>query len=96
MKFMSRSKKTITNSNTRYKALVDTHHRKVVFDVCDQACGVLTCDKLLVNKYTKLKEMRIGSYEVLRRINDNTYRLHLPSHLKTFDVFNIKHLASSL
>ncbi|KAG5247497.1 protein ASPARTIC PROTEASE IN GUARD CELL [Salix suchowensis] len=33
---MSRSQKTITNSNTRYKALVDTHHRKVVFDVGDQ------------------------------------------------------------
>lgn len=26
------------------------------------------------------------------KINDNAYRVHLPSHLKTSDVFNVKHL----
>jgi hypothetical protein len=29
----------------------------------------------------------------LQKINDNAYRLRLPSHLKTFDVFNVKHLS---
>jgi hypothetical protein len=27
------------------------------------------------------------------KINDNTYRLCLPSHLKTSDIFNVKHLS---
>jgi hypothetical protein len=29
----------------------------------------------------------------LQKINDNAYRLCLPSHLKTSDVFNVKHLS---
>lgn len=27
-----------------------------------------------------------------KRINDNAYKLELPSHLRTSDVFNVKHL----
>ena len=34
----------------------------------------------------------MGPFQIFQKINDNTYRLHLPSHLKTSDVFNVKHL----
>lgn len=35
---------------------------------------------------------KIGPCEVLERINDNTYMLKLPSHIKTSDIFNVRHL----
>ena len=44
-------------------------------------------------EYNKLKERKIGPCEVLQKINDNAYRLRLSSHLKTSDVFNVKHLS---
>lgn len=42
--------------------------------------------------YNKLKAKKIGSLEVLERINDNAYRLRLPSDISTSDVFNVKYL----
>ena len=32
----------------------------------------------------------------MQKINDNAYRLRLPSHLKTSNVFNVKHLTPCL
>ncbi|XP_042964734.1 uncharacterized protein LOC122298958 [Carya illinoinensis] len=46
-----------------------------------------------VQEYNKLKERKIGPCEVLQKINDNAYRVCLSSHLKTSDVFNMKHLS---
>ena len=43
--------------------------------------------------YNKLKAKKIGPLEVLERINDNTYRLQLPSNITTSDVFNVKYLS---
>ena len=34
----------------------------------------------------------MGSIEVIKKINPKVYRLKLPSHFKTSDVFNVKHL----
>lgn len=45
-----------------------------------------------VGEYRKLVDRKIGPLEVLERLNNNAYRLKLPSHFKTSNVFNIKHL----
>ena len=29
---------------------------------------------------------------IIKKINDNAYQLKLPSHLRIFDLFNVKHL----
>ena len=34
----------------------------------------------------------MGPYEIIEKINANAYRLKLPSHIHTSDVFNVKHL----
>jgi len=39
------------------------------------------------SEYNKLNVRKIGPCEVLERINDNAYRLKLPSHIKTPDIF---------
>ncbi|KAE8729833.1 hypothetical protein F3Y22_tig00003151pilonHSYRG00058 [Hibiscus syriacus] len=86
-------KQTIHESNTKYKTRVDNHRRRVLFDVGDFVLAVLTRDRFLVGEYNKLKDRKIGPCEVMQKINDNAYRLRLPSHLKTSDVFNVKHLS---
>ncbi|KAE8695418.1 putative CCCH-type zinc finger family protein [Hibiscus syriacus] len=86
-------KQTIHESNTKYKTRVDNHRRQVLFDVGDFVWAVLTRDRFHVGEYNKLKDRKIGPCEVVQKINDNAYRLRLPSHLKTSDVFNVKHLS---
>ncbi|KAE8655338.1 Detected protein of unknown function [Hibiscus syriacus] len=86
-------KQTIHESNTKYKTRVDNHHRQVLFYVGDFVWAVLTRDRFPVGEYNKLKDRKIGPCEVVQKINDNAYRLRLPSHLKTSDVFNVKHLS---
>jgi len=39
-----------------------------------------------------LSARKIGPVEIIEKINSNAYRLKLPSHLRTADVFNVKHL----
>ncbi|KAE8685729.1 hypothetical protein F3Y22_tig00111095pilonHSYRG00938 [Hibiscus syriacus] len=68
-------------------------HEQVLFDVGDFVWAVLTRDRFPVGEYNKLKDRKIGPCEVVQKINDNAYRLRLPSHLKTSDVFNVKHLS---
>lgn len=86
-------KLAIHDSNAKYKAREDSHRRQVHFDVGDFVWGVLTRDRFLVGEYNKLKERNIGPGDILQKINDNSYRLHLPSHLRTSNVFNVKHLS---
>jgi len=86
-------KLAIHESNAKYRARVDSHHHQVLFDVGDFVWAVLSRDRFPVGEYNKLKEWKIGPCDILQKINDNTYRLHLPSHLRTSDVFNVKHLS---
>lgn len=44
------------------------------------------------SKYNKLVARKIGPMEIIEMINSNAYQLKLPSHIKMFDVFNVKHL----
>ncbi|KAE8707521.1 Detected protein of unknown function [Hibiscus syriacus] len=87
-------KQTIHESNTKYKTRVDNHRRQVLFDVGDFVWTVLTRDRFPISEYNKLKDQKIGPCEVGQKINDNAYRLRLPNHLKTSDVFNVKHLSN--
>lgn len=82
-------KQIISNNKAKYKALVYTHYRRVVFEVGDLVQVVLTYDMFLVGEYKKLKERKIGPCEVFKKINDNAYKICLPHHLKTSDVFNV-------
>ena len=54
--------------------------------------AVLTKVHFPTGEYNKLYAKKIGPLEVLEKINPNAYRLKLPSHLRTADVFNVKHL----
>jgi hypothetical protein len=59
------AKQTINGNNVKYKFLVDTHRRRVVFEVDDLVWAILTHDRLPMGEYNKLKERKIDPCEVL-------------------------------
>lgn len=75
-----------------YKHAADVHRRRVVFEVGDQVWAFLTKDRMPARSYNKLKAKKIGPLGVLERINDNAYRLQMPAHITTSDVFIVRHL----
>lgn len=82
----------LLDTNARHKATADARSRDVQFEVGDFVWDVLTKDRFPAHEYNKLSSRKIGPVEILEKINPNAYRLCLPSHLRTSDVFNVKHL----
>ena len=58
----------------------------IVFNYCHDS------DRFLVGGYNKLAAKKINPLELLEKINLNTYRLRVLGHIRTADVFNVKHL----
>ncbi|KAJ8630683.1 hypothetical protein MRB53_024006 [Persea americana] len=76
----------------KYKHVADKKRRLVEFEVGDFVWAILTKDQFSVGEYNKLAARKIGPLEIIAKINSNDYRLKLPSHIRTLDVFNVKHL----
>lgn len=79
-------------SSQKYKAAADVHRQDVQFNVGDLVWAVLTKDRFKPVTYNKLKSRKIVPLEILAKINNNAYRLRLPPHMNTANVFNVKHL----
>lgn len=82
----------LESSSQKYKVVVDTHRHRLVFRAGDLVWVVLTKDRMPSHAYNKLKVKKIGTLDVLDRINGNAYRLRLPAYVNTSDVFNVKYL----
>lgn len=80
-------------SARHYKEKADSKRRELIFQPGDKVWVVLTKDRMPSHEYNKLRSRKIGPIEVLERINDNAYRLQLPPHMKTSNVFNVKYLS---
>ncbi|KAL4180938.1 hypothetical protein AMTRI_Chr12g268600 [Amborella trichopoda] len=44
------------------------------------------------NLYNKINNWKLGPCKILKKINDTAYKLKLPIHMRTSDVFNVMHL----
>ena len=82
----------LSAANSKYKQIADQKRRHLEFEVGNFVWAVLTKDRFPVGEYNKLSAKKIGPVEVVEKINPNAYRLKLPSHVRTADVFNVKHL----
>ncbi|KAK0604746.1 hypothetical protein LWI29_019042 [Acer saccharum] len=82
----------LSQSSEKYKLAADKKRRHLEFEVGDFVWAVLTKDRFGVGDYNKLAARKIGPLEIVEKINPNAYRLKLPSHIRTHDVFNVKHL----
>ncbi|GKD40181.1 hypothetical protein Tco_1260388, partial [Tanacetum coccineum] len=78
----------LVRGNSKYKQDVDP----VDLEVGDFMWAVLTKHRFPIGEYNKLSTKKIGSLEIIEKIDSNAYRLKLPSHIRCFDVFNVKHL----
>lgn len=58
----------------------------------DCVWAVLIKERFPTGQYNKLKPRKIGPIKVIEKINANAYRLQLPPHVQTADVFSVKHL----
>ncbi|GJV56184.1 putative nucleotidyltransferase, ribonuclease H [Tanacetum coccineum] len=82
----------LVTNNAKYKAQADLKLRVVEFEVDDFVWAILTKDRFPAHEYSKLAAKKIGPVEIVEKINPNAYRLQLPSHVRTSDMFNEKHL----
>ena len=82
----------LLKSASKYKQAADKKRRHIEFDVGDYVWDILTKDRFPVGEYNKLSAKKIGPMEIVEKINSNAYRLKLPSHIRTANVFNVKHL----
>ncbi|GJW71822.1 putative reverse transcriptase domain-containing protein [Tanacetum coccineum] len=78
-----------SRSNLLYPGGNDAVQLEEVFDF---VWAILTKDRFPAHEYNKLAAKKIGPVEIVEKINPNAYRLRLPSHVRTHDVFNVKHL----
>lgn len=79
-------------STAKYKESDDRHCRDFQFKVGDCVWAVLNRERFYAGDYNKLKSRKVGPLEVLEKINNNAYRLLLPTDARYSDVFNFKHL----
>jgi hypothetical protein len=82
----------LQESTAKYKASADKKRRAVEFEEGDFMWAILTKNRFPMGEYNKLSARKVGLIEIIEKINPNAYRLKLPNHIKTSDVFNVKHL----
>ena len=83
--------KNLQESTAKYKAMADKKQCPLEFEEGDFVWAILTKDRFPIREYNKLVVRKIGPIEIVKKINANAYQLKLPSHIKTSNVFNIKH-----
>jgi hypothetical protein len=82
----------LQESIAKYKASTDKKRCAVEIEEGDLMWAILSKDRFLLGEYNKLVARKVGSVDVIKKINPNTYQLKLSSHIKTSDIFNVKHL----
>jgi hypothetical protein len=82
----------LQESTAKYKESVDKKRQAVEFEEGDFLWAILTKDRFPMGEYNKLASRKVGPIEIITKTNPNAYRLKLPSHIKTSDLFNVKHL----
>ena len=86
---MKRAKQCLLDAQTRMKAQVDKHRRSVTFAVGDSVLLATKNLKLKGDMARKLWPRFIGPFTVTAAIGKVAYRLDLPAHMKTHNVFHV-------
>ena len=73
----------------QYQHRANKHRKRVVFNEGDLVWIHLSKERFLGGRFGKLRPRADGPFKVLKRINDNAYKLELPEHYNISATFNV-------
>lgn len=89
-------KEKITNNNIVYQRRANLKRKQVVFQEGDLVWVNLSKERFPGGRGGKLKPRADGPFRVLKRINDNAYKIDLPGHYNVSATFNMSDLSTFL
>nr|GEV76435.1 retrotransposon protein, putative, Ty3-gypsy subclass [Tanacetum cinerariifolium] len=83
----------IIRHNKQYKEHTDKHCKHVLYREGDLVYIHLRKEPFLAGRFRKLKPRGDGPFCVLKKINDNAYKIELPGHYNVSATFNVADLS---
>nr|GEX16283.1 RNA-directed DNA polymerase [Tanacetum cinerariifolium] len=84
---------TILKHTGKYQARANKHRKQVVYNEGDLVWIHLRKEMFPAGRYGKLQARADGPFRVLKRINDNAYKIELPGHYNVSATFNVVDLS---
>jgi len=86
----------VENSNASYQAQANKHKKRVVFQPGDLVWVHLRKERFPFQRKSKLMPRADGPFEILKRVNDNAYKVNLPRDYEVSATFNVANLSPYL
>ncbi|GJY25953.1 RNA-directed DNA polymerase [Tanacetum coccineum] len=83
----------IIRHNKQYKEHVDKRRKQVLYREGDLVWIHLRKERFSAGRFGKLKPRGDGPFRVLKKINDNAYKIELPSHYNVSATFSVADLS---
>ncbi|GJW87960.1 RNA-directed DNA polymerase [Tanacetum coccineum] len=83
----------IIRHNKQYKEHADKRRKQVLYREGDLVWIHLRKERFLARRFGKLKPRGDGPFRVLKKINDNAYKIELPGHYNVSVTFNVVDLS---
>ncbi|GJY90012.1 RNA-directed DNA polymerase [Tanacetum coccineum] len=83
----------IIKHNLQYQTRANKHRKQVLFDEGDLVWIHLRRARFPQGRFGKLHPRADGPFRILKKINDNAYRVELPGHYGVSDTFNVADLS---
>ncbi|GJY96475.1 RNA-directed DNA polymerase [Tanacetum coccineum] len=83
----------IIRHNKQYKEHANKRRKRVLYQKGDLVWIYLRKERFLAGRFGKLKPRGDGPFRVLKKINDNAYKIKLPGHYNVSATFNVADLS---